>query len=202
MPRNHSRIEEASQGILPEWSKVSPRRLAHMHRVASLMLEWATTLELRKRERRRWYAAGLLHDALKGERAKPMRSLVPPAMADLPVPVLHGPAAAARLMADGVEDHGFLNAVAFHTLGHPAFDQIGLALYAADFLEPGRTFRPKWRGRLMARMPFELKPVVSEIVGGRIEYLVGKGRSIRPETFGLWNALNGGDAWAPVSAEF
>ncbi len=166
------------------------------------MQDWATGLSLRKRECRRWFAAGLLHDALKGERAKPLKRLVPPTMVGLPVPVLHGPAVAARLAADGVVDQGFLNAVAFHTLGHPGFEQIGLALYAADFLEPGRTFRPKWRARLTARMPFELEAVVSEIVGVRIVYLVGRGRSVRPETMGLWNVLNGGDAWAPVSAEF
>lgn len=202
MAHNHSRIEDAAKGFLPEWSKVSPRRLAHMQRVATLMLEWATVLELRKRDRKRWYAAGLLHDALKGARAREMKRLVPSAMTALPVPVLHGPAVAARLASEGVHDHGFLNAIAYHTLGHPGFEQIGLALYAADFLEPGRTIRPKWRARLNARMPLDLEGVVAEIVGGRISYLVSRGRGVRSETMGLWNALNGGDAWAPVSAEF
>ena len=202
MPRNHPRIEDAAVGTLPEWSHVSRSRKAHMRRVADLMAEWAAELGLKKSQCRRWEAAGFLHDALKGARARDMKRLLRSDIATLPVPVLHGPAAAARLRNEGVDDRALLNAIAFHTLGHPALDDIGKALYCADFLEPARTIKKKKRAAWRARMPFELEAVTREVLGARIRHMTQRGRMIRPETIGFWNRLNGGPAWDRVSAEF
>ncbi len=173
-----------------------------MERVAELMDRWSRARGLRKRDRRRWVAVGLLHDALKGARARDMRRLLPEEFHELPVPILHGPAAAARLEREGVEDRSVLNAIAFHTLGHPSLDELGRALYAADFLEPGRPLRPKLRKRLRKRMPNELDAVVTEIVGARMRYQMDRGRSLRPETVAFWNELHGGARWDHVSAEY
>ena len=46
-------------------------------------------------------------------------------LANLPARVLHGPAAAVRLRAEGVDDEPFLLAVAFHTIGTSATRYIG-----------------------------------------------------------------------------
>ena len=120
-------------------------------------------------------------------------------MAHLPGGVLHGPAAAAMLREGGVTDEAFMTAVAYHTIGSPDFAVIGRALYAADFLEPGRNFRKKWRRGLRDTMPEELDVVVRTILAARIRHLIDKKRPVRPETLGFWNALVKGRSWVSVS---
>ena len=70
----------------------------------------------------------------------------------------------------------------FHTLGHPALDTAGVALYTADFLEPGRAVRAEWRASLRRRMPGELDEVALEVADARTRHLRGISESVRPET--------------------
>ena len=98
-----------------------------------------------------------------------------------------------------MEDESLLLAVAYHTLGHPRLDDAGRALYAADFLEPGRNLRNKWRESLRGRMPGELEAVTKEILSARIVHLLRRGRTVQPETMAMWNSLAGGDSWARAS---
>ena len=185
----HARIAEAAEGRLPDWSVAGSERRAHMGRVAALLDEWAEALGLDEPERLRWRAAGWLHDALRDERPDALRPLVPERFRGLPGKILHGPAASERLRADGVTSADLLDAVAFHTLGDAGLGRLGRALYAADFLDPGRAFLPEWRAALRARMPEELDGVVREIVRARIGHLLERELPLRPETVGLWNAL-------------
>jgi 2-amino-4-hydroxy-6-hydroxymethyldihydropteridine diphosphokinase len=150
---------------------------------------WAEGLGLGSAERARWRAAAWLHDALRLAPAAELLPVVPPELRDLPPKMLHGPATAARLRAEGVTDEPLLLAVAHHTIGHPDFDDLGQALYAADFLEPGRTFDPLLRAGLRARMPAALAEVVPAIVRLRITHLLRASRAVRPETLAFWNAL-------------
>lgn len=153
-----------------------------MDRVAELLRSWGRDLGLEPRDLARWTALAYLHDALREAPAEEVRPTVEPAFRDLPPKVLHGPAAAARLRREGVTDELLLRAVAFHTLGHPELDTMGRALYAADFLEPGRSVRPEWRAGLRARMPDELDQVVREILEARIRHVLERESSVRPET--------------------
>ena len=50
---------------LPEWAAVSERRRAHINRVTALLGQWADAFALPDDERRLWYDAGRLHDALR-----------------------------------------------------------------------------------------------------------------------------------------
>jgi len=152
---------------------------------------WAAGLGLEPAERARWRAAAWLHDSLRLAPRADLLPLVPAQYRDLPPKMLHGPAAAARLRADGVADEALLLAVAHHTLGHPEFDSLGRALYAADFLEPLRTFDPLLRASLRARMPAAMDEVIPEIVRLRLVHLLGTGRVIRAETLAFWNSLAG-----------
>jgi nicotinate-nucleotide adenylyltransferase len=93
------------------------------------------------------------------------------------------------LRAEGVADPSLLRAVAYHTLGHPEFDDLGRTLYVADFLEPGRASLPDVREALRARMPGELDAVAREVASLRIRHLVERGLPLRPETVGFWNVL-------------
>ncbi|MBI4409109.1 MAG: HD domain-containing protein [Gemmatimonadetes bacterium] len=182
-------VADAAGGRLPPWAEATPARREHLARVAELLDRWAAALGLSDAERARWRAAAWLHDALRDADPAALRPLVPPECRGWPALLLHGPAAAARLRGDGCADEALLRAVAYHTIGHPELDELGGALYLADFLEPGRTFEPLWRAALRARMPAARSAVLQEVVGARIRHLVGSGRALRPETLGFWNSL-------------
>lgn len=182
-------LEKAAAGELPAWVEAGPERRAHLARVAGLLESWARRLGLERSERVRWRAAGWLHDALRDAPPTALRDLAPPELRELPAPLLHGPAMAERLRADGVDDQELLVAVAYHTLGHPAFGRLGRALYLADFLEPGRSFDPVRRAALRARLPVALESVLVEVVAARVCHLLAARRAVRSETLAFWNAI-------------
>jgi HD superfamily phosphohydrolase YqeK len=184
-------IDAAAAGRLPSWAAVGAGRIRHLAGVAALLDEWSAALELSAEERRRWRAAAWLHDALRDADPSELRELVPDPLRDLPPAALHGPAVAARLETEGVRDRGLLSAVAWHTLGSTAFDELGRALYIADFLEPGRAFEPAWRASLRARMPASRDAILREVAAVRIAHLLRAGLTLRPETAAFWNQLAG-----------
>jgi len=185
----HPLIQAAAEGTLPEWAAVSPGRRAHMVRVSELLSAWADALGLSEWDGCRWRAAGFLHDALREVAPDLLRPKVPPNQSSLPGPILHGPAVAERLRAQGVLDRELLLALTYHTVGHASLGMLGRALYAADFLEPGRAFSPEWRAGLRTRMPMELDTVTRDIVGARVRHAVDRGLDLLPETVEFWNAL-------------
>jgi 2-amino-4-hydroxy-6-hydroxymethyldihydropteridine diphosphokinase len=195
----HPLVERAAQGQLPPWSEVGEKRLRHIERVAGLLEDWAIMVGLPAEERTRWVAAGYLHDALKDGPEPELRALLTGADRELPEPLLHGPAVAALLRKEGVEDDELLSALAYHTLGHPELGRTGCALYAADFLEPGRDLKNEWLSALRARMPGGMMEVVKEILAARIAFLLEHGRPIRFETLGFWNRMSEGQSWAGAS---
>lgn len=195
----HPVVAAAARGELPSWAEVSPGRCRHIERVSALLGEWARKAGLSESERARWQAAGWLHDSLKDRDGGELREIVEPALRRLPAPVLHGPAAAELLRREGVEDEELLLAVAYHTLGHPDLGRVGFALYAADYLEPGRGIRKRWRAKLRDRMPADLERVVRKILHTRIAFLLKKGRPLHPATVGFWNRMAKGEPWARAS---
>jgi len=185
----HDIVQQVIDGNPPPWAVAGDDRLLHMERVAALLSDWAAVLGLPTADRLRWRAAGLLHDLLRDADPDELRDRVAPGLRELPGPILHGPAAAERLRIEGVEDGELLTAVAFHTVGDDRFGALGRALYAADFLEPGRTFLPEWRQELRGRMPEALDEVVREIVGARIGNCLDRGAAILSRTVAFWNQL-------------
>lgn len=185
----HTLVRAAASGRLPEWAEAGPARREHMARVAELLDSWAGAAGLDEVERTRWRAAGYLHDALRDASADSLRRMMPATADPFPDELLHGPAAAERLRGEGVEDEELLAAIAFHTLGYEGFGTLGRALYAADFLDPGRGFLEGERAELRARMPRELDAVVREVARRRIGDLLGRGTRLHPRTVAFWNAL-------------
>lgn len=195
----HPIVEAASRGRFPDFTRAGPERREHMVRVGELLRSWAHERGADELEVARWAAAGYLHDSLRDAQPEELRQLVEGPLLAYPGKVLHGPAAA-RLLADaGVADEGLLHAIAFHTLGSPDFSEVGLALFAADFLEPGRTMRKEWRKKLRRRVPEALEDVVKEILEARLRHLLERGRPLRAETVGFWNRMTEGQGWASAS---
>jgi len=182
----HPIIKRAGKkGELPPWAVVTKARRTHVARVADLMGEWATTLGLDKTDRTRWKAAGLLHDALKDEEPAALHPLVHDDVT-WPDPVVHGPACSARLRADGVEDEAILSAIAHHTTGHPELDRLGESLYLADYLEPGRRSRAKWRATLRRGMPGNHDEALVDVAAAKISALLKRRLPILEITVEFW----------------
>ena len=172
---------------LPRWAVVSDRRRDHIARVTALLDEWATDLGLDAAERSAWHDAGRWHDALRDADEATLRPLVPDA--SMPAPMLHGPAAAARLRSEGERREPMLHAIAHHTTGSADFARVGKALYMADFLEPGRNFASADRAFLARHVSTDFDGVFRQVVRTRIEWTLREGRSMYPETVTLWNSI-------------
>ncbi len=195
----HPLLRKASRGDLPSWTRAREERREHMARVAALLEAWARAREEEETEVARWAAAGHLHDALRDADPEDLRPRVDPPFRGFPGKVLHGPAVARRLEEEGVEDAELLHAIAYHTLGSEDFGTVGLALFAADFLEPGRESKEEWRRELRERAARDLEGVVREILSARIQYLVKEERPLRRETVAFWNRMTRGQEWASAS---
>lgn len=174
---------------LPSWAVVTASRREHIARVAALVHEWAVERGVEPPEKRRWLQAAVLHDALRDAAPATLRAQLTGEFASWPDQLLHGPAAALRLSAEGLRDEGVLNAIRYHTVGHPQLDEAGRALYLADFLEPGRTFDPINRATWRARMPHDMNAVLREVLAARIHHMIASHRPMRSETLAFWNQI-------------
>lgn len=183
-----SPVRPLVEGVeLPAWAHVSEKRRGHIARVTQLLATWADTMSLDTVERRAWLDAGLWHDALRDAPIEELRRLA----GENPYEpeMLHGPAAAARLIAEGERRTGVLDAIRYHTVGSPEWDRTGRALYMADFLEPGRGFSRADRAFLAAQLPHDFDGVFRQVVRMRLAYALNEGHTLFPETVQLWNQI-------------
>lgn len=170
---------------LPPWAQVGPRRREHIARVTALLGEWARALAIAPDEARAWRDAGRWHDALRDADPETLAVLVPDA--GIPPKVRHGPAAAARLRADGERREDVLSAIAWHTVGNPNWARTGRALYMADYLEPGRTFEE--RAALAAAVPRDFDATFRDVVRHRVAWARRAGHTLHPQTVALLESL-------------
>lgn len=184
----HPIVVAASDGRLPDWARVGSSRRAHIASVAKLLARWAAELELSRNDLLRWSAAGWLHDALRD--ADPR--VLAPAAGDYPPAVGHGPAAAARLRVEGVEDDELLEAIAFHSLGRRGLGRLGRFLFLADYLEPLRAYTPADNAALRARLPQDHDRVLRIVCARRIAERLKWEEPVPAETLDFWNDLVGG----------
>ena len=173
---------------LPAWAQVSEKRRAHIARVTGLLARWAGEMRIPAKERVAWIDAGRYHDALKDAPDNELRNLAGDVAFELEM--LHGPAAAARMLADGETRQGVLDAVRYHTVGYLEWDRTGHALYMADFLDPGRKFSRSDRAFLADQVPHDFDGVFRQVVRSRLEWSLHEGHSLFPETVSLWNSVS------------
>jgi 2-amino-4-hydroxy-6-hydroxymethyldihydropteridine diphosphokinase len=180
-------MSDADAIDLPPWAEVTPKRRAHIARVVVLLRQWASAMQLDAADAARWIDAGRLHDALRDADEAALREATGDRTS--PVGLLHGPAAARRLRADGESRAELLSAIASHTIGDPAWSRTGRALYMADFLEPGRPFSQADRAFLAAQVPHAFDDVFRQVVRVRLEWTLREGKEIFPGTIALWNSV-------------
>ncbi len=187
--RGQKLLERASRGILPRWMEAGRKRREHMERVATVLGEWADQLGLAGADRIRWVATGWLHDMLRDATASQMRPWLEDRFRALPESFWHGPVTAVRLAEEGVDDDEVLDAIRYHTLGHPDLGQLGRALIAADFLEPGRKERVGWNAGRRRHAPGQMDVVVRDVIRAKLERALKRKQPIRPEMVAMWNAV-------------
>ena len=109
---------------------------------SALKLAEQLGLDLKKAE-----TAALLHDIAKSKSSVELKEILknskwePDQLEAEILPVLHAPAGA--VLAEeifGVNDPEILEAIRFHTLGHPEMGKIAQVIYAADFISEDRDF--------------------------------------------------------------
>lgn len=173
--------------VYPSWARVGEKRAAHIARVTELLDRWAVKLRLDATEAEAWHDVGVLHDALRDAPEETLRHLAGPS--ELPLDVLHGPAAANHLVALGETREPIIAAVRYHTMGHADWDRTGRALYMADFLEPGRGFMKADRAFLAEHLPHDFNGVFRQVLQMRLEWTLREGKALFPESVGLWNSV-------------
>ena len=144
-------------------------------------------MSLSKAEAERWNRAGWLHDALRDAPLEDLKHLVPGC--DWDEELLHGPAAANKLLALGEQDAELVLAVRWHSVGSADWGSTGRALYCADFLDPERKFDRDARAALAERFPHHPDSVFREIVVRRVQWTERSGWPLLDETRRLWLSL-------------
>ena len=172
---------------MPVWAQVSERRFAHIQRVTSLLRAWGAAMRLNPDEANAWIDAGTWHDALRDAPVEELRKITGDRSS--PDGLLHGPATAIKLEAEGEQRQNLLDAVRYHTVGSAKWDRTGRALYMADYLEPGRKFSREDRNFLAAQVPTSFDAAFRQVVRFRLDWSVREGNHIYPETVALWNSL-------------
>lgn len=181
-------------------SGLSPKRATHSREVAELA---ARLCQERGLDPDLGRLAGLAHDLCK-EMSRPEQEALmevyrssgldglvagpAPEASFMAAEILHGPAAAGLMLrAFGYAEPSVLEAVAWHTVGHPDMGLLAILVYCADKLEPGRRHvDPGFRKACLALEP---RAMLLAVVEDSLAWLRHKGWEIAPETFLLYNAL-------------
>lgn len=170
-----------------------------MARVEALVARWASELGLAHAEARAWRDAARWHDLLRD--APPAELLAPTEDPTLPHWAWHGPAAAARLAADGETRAAVLEAIRWHTVGSAEWGRTGCALYCADYLDPGRSFARDARAQLASEFASAPGRVLREVVHMRLEHARSTHQNVHPRTAAFWRCVEcRDDGWWPELA--
>ena len=174
--------------VLPPWAVADDKRRAHIERVTALLDGWAAAMHLSSDEAQAWHDAGRFHDALRDADETELRALTHDDTSE--AQLLHGPAVAAKLAAEGETRDDVLQAVGWHTVGCATWSNVGRALYMADFLEPGRKFMRNDRAYLAHQVPTDFDGTFRQVVRMRVEWTVREGHPLQAETVALWNSVH------------
>lgn len=181
--------------------RLGAKRLAHVEAVAETIGRVAASWSAERREdaaRAAWY-----HDACKDDPLGEMLAAIraageepdPWALRYAPV-LVHAQAAAVWARSEmGERDAEVLLAVRHHPTGHPAWKEVGRALFVADFCEPRRPFaRSLETPRIVDRAaagPDGLAAAAVEVLALRLGRAIRSRRPIHSDGWRTWNAWTG-----------
>ena len=139
------------------------------------------------------YIAGLCHDIGREIHENKMISLARKEYTleewEMAKPkLLHGKAGAVILKRTfNIDSTEILNAVAFHTLGHPLISPIGKVLYISDYIEPNRKYHsPSFYQQIFKQ---NLNEAFLSVLDVKINYIGKKEKNIAPPTMRLYEIV-------------
>ncbi|MFW6280803.1 MAG: bis(5'-nucleosyl)-tetraphosphatase (symmetrical) YqeK [Halanaerobium sp.] len=142
MKNNNSAEKEISLTMLKK--RLGKYRYEHTIRVLKAALELA---EIYNAEIEKVRKAAVLHDIAKNLEKNKLKKIIKKSNWKIDClewsldSVLHAPAGAEIAKKEfGIDDYDILEAVRYHTLGHPEMGLVAQIIYAADFIEDGRSF--------------------------------------------------------------
>jgi predicted HD superfamily hydrolase involved in NAD metabolism len=136
--------------------------------------------------------AAWLHDSGKALEREAMLPLLKKAKADAQersLPALwHAPVGAWLAEHEyGLKDHELLHAIRFHSTGAPGQTRLQMALFVADYIEPGR---PAWRElpalRRLARK--DLRGAWAQVLKHKLADLIERERPLHPRSLAAYAA--------------
>lgn len=168
---------------------LSPSRYQHVLRVEQTAIQLAKQYDVNVGK---VSLAALLHDYAKELPVQKMRDYVMSDHLDLDmipfgVAICHGPVGAvlAQKRFD-VEDLEVLEAIRYHTYGHPRMSDVAKVIYVADYIEPNRAMPPVDKARQLAGE--SLDQAIAYITCESIRYLTDCKQLIYPATIDTYNA--------------
>ena len=104
--------------------------------------------------------------------------------------MLHGPVGAELLRhEDGLDDGEILNAVRYHTTGHPSLTPLGLLVFIADKLEPNKIKSYPYQQELRHIANESLQQAVLEFLCRESALRLQRRRPVHPDSVAAINAL-------------
>jgi len=172
---------------------MSDRRYHHTLRV----VEIASTLTNNKEKLHQVKIAALCHDFCKGYSNLKLQEIVKKSRWPLKSfeyskeSLLHGPASAYLTEKKfDITDSQVLEAIRYHTIGHPDLDLIGKIIFLADKLEPGRDY--PGREEIYNLALNNLDQAILKLADHNLQYLMNRNIEIHPNLILLRNSILGG----------
>ncbi len=181
-------------GVVP-WdelvaSHLDGPRLEHSRRTAAFAADLARRFGL---DPSAAYRAALLHDIDKGVPAAQLLDRVrrlglTGELVEPPWPeILHGPVAAAELMALGLDPEEAA-AIAEHTTGRAGMGPLSMVVYVADKIEPGRDYEGV--EALRRDVGPDLVGTMRRVMTDQVAHMLRRGAPVHPTSLGTWNWLS------------
>jgi predicted HD superfamily hydrolase involved in NAD metabolism len=158
--------------------RLSAKRFGHVERVVAAIESLAGDHGLPASDCR---LVGWLHDCAKEDPKSAFLDLVASGKVELDPETMalpnlwHGYHAAWIGKEEfGIESTDLLDAVRYHPTGSPELSSVGLALFVADYCEPGRPM--PWTREILAQARTDLLAAATRVCREKIRYLHTKGR--------------------------
>ena len=104
--------------------------------------------------------------------------------------MLHGPVGAELLRhEDGLDDNEILDAVRYHTTGHPSLTPLGLLVFISDKLEPNKIKSYPYQQELRHIANESLRQAVLEFLCRESALRLQRRRPVHPDSVAAINAL-------------
>ncbi|WLR49913.1 bis(5'-nucleosyl)-tetraphosphatase (symmetrical) YqeK [Bacillus tianshenii] len=137
--------------------------------------------------------AAIFHDYAKFRHKDEMKRIVqeqnmPQNLLEHGAELLHAPVGEFLVRTEvGIEDREVLQAIRYHTTGHPHMTTLDKVVFLADYIEPGRQFPGVEEVRELAKE--SLDAAVLKALHNTMHFLLKKQQMIYPDTFETYNSL-------------